>query len=173
MTLGGNLGLLDRFVADQLPEVLRFAVRLTGNSETAEEVVQEALYRAVRSLASFRGRSQFRTWFYRIVISVFRDRLAASARHGYPAPLEDELADPRGEDPVAAAMAGELRDLIARRISALPPRQREVLVLSVYEQLAPREVAEVLGISESNVQVNLHYARARLREELAPYLSGK
>ena len=46
-------------------------------------------------------------------------------------------------------------------------------MLITYEQLRPREVAEVLGISESNVHVNLHYARARLREELAPYLSEK
>jgi len=55
----------------------------------------------------------------------------------------------------------------------LPPRQREVLVLTAYEQLRPGEVAEVLGISESSVHANLHYARARLREELAPYLSEK
>ena len=61
--------------------------------------------------------------------------------------------------------------MIAERILALPPRQREVLVLTSYEQLRPGEVAEVLGISESNVHANLHYARARLREELASYLT--
>ena len=60
-----------------------------------------------------------------------------------------------------------------RRISALPLRQREVLVLTAYEQLRPSEVADVLGISESNVYANLHYARARLREELTPYLTEK
>jgi RNA polymerase sigma factor (sigma-70 family) len=70
-------------------------------------------------------------------------------------------------------MAGELRDLVAQRISALPVRQREVLVLTAYEQMKPREVAKVLGISESNVYANLHYARKRLREELTPYLSEK
>ena len=46
-------------------------------------------------------------------------------------------------------------------------------MLTTYEQMLPREVAEVLGISESNVHANLHYARARLREELAPYLTEK
>ena len=68
-------------------------------------------------------------------------------------------------------MTHELRDLVARRIAGLPSRQREVLVLTTYEQMRPREVAEVLGISESNVHVNLHHARARLREELTPYLT--
>jgi DNA-directed RNA polymerase specialized sigma24 family protein len=48
-----------------------------------------------------------------------------------------------------------------------------VLVLIAYEEMRPSEVAEVLGISESNVHANLHYARARLREELAPYLTEK
>jgi RNA polymerase sigma-70 factor, ECF subfamily len=133
-------------------------------------VVQEALYRAARGIGSFRGQSQFRTWFYRIVISVFRDQLAATSRQRCDGQLSDELADPRGPNPAAEAMAGELRALIAQRISALPARQREVLVLIAFEQLRPREVAEVLGISESNVHANLSYARARLREELGSYL---
>ncbi len=173
MARADNQGLLDRLVAEDLSKALRFALCLTGCQETAEEVVQEALYRAARAADSFRGESQFRTWFFRIVISAFRDQLAAAARHRCAGELTDELADPRGEEPPAATMAGELRDLIARRVSALPPRQREVLVLTAYEQMRPREVAEVLGISEPNVHANLHYARARLREELAPYLTEK
>ncbi len=173
MARAGNQGLLDRLVAEHLPEALRFAIRLTGSPEMAEEVVQEALYRAARGRDTFRGQSQFRTWFYRIVVSAFHDQVAASARRRGNEELTDGLADPRGEDPAAAAMMGELRELVARRIAALPPRQREVLVLITYEQLRPREVAEVLGISESNVNANLHYARARLREELAPYLTEK
>ena len=132
--------------------------------------MQEALYRVARTASSFRGESQFRTWFYRIIISAFRDQLAATARHRCAGELTDQLADPHSEDPSAATMADELRSLIAQRVSALPPRQREVLVLIAYEQMPPREAAELLGISESNVHANLHYARARLREELAPYL---
>jgi RNA polymerase sigma-70 factor, ECF subfamily len=171
MTVGGNQALLDRLVTEHLPEALRFALRLAGSPETAEEVVQEALYRAARAIGSFRGQSQFQTWFYRIVISAFHDHLAASARHDCPGELSDDINDPRSESPVTTAMANELRDMIAGRVSALPLRQREVLVLTVYEQMRPSEVADVLGISESNVHANLHYARKRLREELTPYLS--
>jgi RNA polymerase sigma-70 factor, ECF subfamily len=173
MTAAGNQGLLDRLVAEHLPDALRFALRLSGCQTEAEEVVQEALCRAVRNIASFRGQAQFHTWFYRILISVFHDRLAASARQKCPGELTDQLSDPRSENPASAAMTHELRDMIAERISALPLRQREVLVLTAYEQLRPREVADVLGISEANVYANLHYARARLREELTPYLTEK
>jgi RNA polymerase sigma-70 factor, ECF subfamily len=173
MAPGDNQGLLERLVSEDLPKALRFALRLTGSQETAEEIVQEALFRAARAAHTFRGQSRFRTWFYRIVISAFRDQLAAAARRRCPGELSDELADPRGEDPSAVMIADELRDLVARRISALPSRQREVLVLITYEEMRPREVAEVLGISESNVHASLHYARARLRAELAPYLEEK
>jgi RNA polymerase sigma-70 factor, ECF subfamily len=171
MTLAGNQGLLTRLVEEQLPDALRFAMRLTGAQQSAEEVLQEALYRAARGIGSFRGQSQFRTWFYRIVIAAFRDHLAAAARQRNVDEVSDQLPDPRGEDPASAAMTRELGEVIAARILALPPRQREVLVLTSYEQLPSRQVAEILGISESNVHANLHYARARLREELAPYLT--
>jgi RNA polymerase sigma-70 factor, ECF subfamily len=171
MTAAGNEGLLERLVAEHLPAALRFALRLTGCGEMAEEVVQEALYRAARGIGSFRGRSEFRTWFYRIVISAFHDHLSAAARRPCLEELTDDVDDRRGDDPAATAMANELRDVIARQISGLPLRQREVLVLTTYEQLRPSEVAAVLGISESNVYANLHYARAKLREQLTPYLS--
>jgi RNA polymerase sigma-70 factor, ECF subfamily len=173
MTAAGNQGLLDRLVAEHLPDALRFALRLTGCQAEAEELVQEALCRAARGISSFRGQSQFHTWFYRILINVFHDQLAASVRQNCSDELSDQLSDPHSENPADAAMANELQDMIAQRISALPLRQREVLVLTAYEQLRPREVAEVLGVSESNVYANLHYARARLREELTPYLTEK
>ncbi len=173
MTDAGDRDLLNRLVLEHVPDAMRFVLRLTRRHDLAEEIVQEALYRMARSAHTFRGEAQFRTWFFRIVVSAFRDHLAAAGRHRCEGELTDELADPRGEEPSAATMSGELRDLIAQRISALPPRQREVLVLITYEQMTPHEVAEVLGISESNVHANLHYARARLREELAPYLTEK
>lgn len=173
MPPGDNHDRLDRLVTEDLPSALRFALRLTGCPEAAEEVVQEALYRAARGADSFAGRAQFRTWFYRIVISAFRDHRTAAARRDGAGELPGELADPRGADPAAAALADELRDVIARRVSALPVRQREVLVLIAYEQMRPCDVAEVLAISVSNVHATLHYARQRLREELAPYLAEK
>jgi RNA polymerase sigma-70 factor, ECF subfamily len=156
MTLAGNRALLDRLVTEHLPEAMRFSMRLTGNELIAEEVVQEALYRAARGIGSFRNESQFRTWFYRIIISAFHDHLAALSRRRCAGELSDDLVDPRCDDPAEAAMTSELSELISQKISALPVRQREVLVLTAYQRLTPREVADVLGISESNVHANLH-----------------
>ena len=167
MGRGADSAGLDRLVSGHLSEMLRFATRLTGDPETAEEVVQEALVRVVRSWKSFRGEAQFRTWLLRIVINAFRDQLAARRQ---TEDLREEVPDWREADPASAVLAGELRRLIAARVSALPPRQREVLVLVTYEGLSTREVAEVLGISEANVYATLHVARKRLRKELAAHL---
>jgi len=161
-------GGLDRLVSSHLAEALRLATRLTGDPDTAEEVVAEALAHVVRGWSSFRGRSSFRTWLFRIVVNAFRDHCAAQR------PVEHlcaDVADQRNDGPPEQAMAGELGRKIAAAVSALPPRQREVLVLVTYEGLSPGDAAEVLGITEANVYSTLHQARKRLRRHLAPYLS--
>jgi RNA polymerase sigma-70 factor (ECF subfamily) len=161
---------LDRLVEEHLPGALRFAIRLTGNPESAEEVVQEALLRVARSWRTFRQQAQFRTWLFRIVINVFRDRTPTRLA---PTSLATDVVDGRVADPAARLLSAELSQLVAARVSALPPRQREVLVLVAYEGHSPREAAELLGISEASVYSNLSVARQRLREELAPYVVGQ
>jgi RNA polymerase sigma-70 factor (ECF subfamily) len=161
-----------QLVAAEMPALLRFAIRLTGNAESAEEVVQEALFRAARTREAFRAEASLRTWLLRIVIHAFRDSLAGSRRRASEAITED-LVDPRQPPPERASLEAELSERIAGHVSALPSRQREVLVLSAYEQLSPAQIAEVLGITVANVHVNLHHARTRLKELLATYLAEK
>lgn len=156
---------LDRLVVEHLPAALRFAMRLTGNADEAEDLVQDALVRVARGWSSFRGEAAFRTWLFRIVVNAFRDRLRRPRMEAL-----DEDVDDRRDGPAEIAQQDELGELVARKVSSLPPRQREVLVLTTYEQLPAREVAAVLGISEANVYSSLHQARARLRKELAEYL---
>ena len=71
---------LDRLVTQNLSAALRFATRLTGTLDAAEDVLQEALVRVARSWKSFRKEAEFRTWLFRIVINVFRDRCAVPKR---------------------------------------------------------------------------------------------
>jgi len=159
---------LDRLVRQNLSSALRFAIRLTGTLDAAEDVLQEALMRAARSWKSFRKEADFRTWLFRIIINVFRDRLSRTK----PADsvLPHEPADCPSRDPAIEAQTVELGELIAARVSALPPRQREVMLLTAFEGLSPKQTAGLLGISEANVYATLAVARERLRRELAPYL---
>jgi RNA polymerase sigma-70 factor, ECF subfamily len=166
----------DRLVREHLSAAHRFAIRLTGDADVAEELVQEALGRAAGAWRSFAGRSSFRTWLLQIVVNAFRDHLR---RRGVDASAElpdgqgHDVADRRAPDPLAEASAGELGRIIAGMVSSLPPRQREVLVLVAYEHLSPTEAAAVMGVTEQNARTNLHFARERLRRQLEPYLGER
>ncbi len=164
---------LEQLVHEHLPAALRFATRLTGDADRAEDLLQESLLRAVRSWRSFRGQAAFRTWLFRIVINVFRDRLQRSHCESLVVGEERaEFVDATHARPPEAAMAAELGALIAREIALLPPRQREVLVLIAYEGLSAGEAAHVVGISEANVHSTLWAARVRLKTRLAPLLGS-
>jgi RNA polymerase sigma-70 factor (ECF subfamily) len=153
----------DRLMLENLPAAQRFALRLTGNLHAAEDLVQETMFRAARAWQSFAGQAAFRTWLFQIVVNVFRGLLRSREADE---PLED-LADAPAADPLETA---ELGELVARLVSNLPARQRQVLVLVAYEGFTPTEAAEVLGISQTSARANLAYARERLREKLARYL---
>jgi RNA polymerase sigma-70 factor (ECF subfamily) len=167
MGRSGDWSALERLVADELPAALAFAQRLTGDADRAEELVQESLYRASRAWSTFRGAAKPRTWLFTIVINVFRDQAGRRTATELP----DDLADRPGADPACRAEASDLGRYIAGLVAGLPPRQREVLVLTTYEGLSTAETASLLGITEANVHATLHIARERLRRQLAPLLA--
>jgi len=171
MERSGDRASFDRLMTEALPAMHRFAIRLTGDVDAAEEIAQEAAVRAARSWQSFRGEAQARTWLLRIVINLFRDRVARKAPGS--GELSDEISDERTLEPSAAMQNTETGALVAKLVSSLPPRQREVILLVAYEQMDQADVAKVLGVSEQNVRTNLHHARERLKKELLPYLSGE
>ena len=119
---------------------------------------------------SFRGDCAFRTWFFRIVANVARDRVRAPPG---AQELIDDPVDSRATSGPQRVLEQETAQRIAQEVSCLPPRQREVLVLVAYENHSIAEAAAVLGATEQNVRTNLHLARARLRERLARHLSDR
>lgn len=167
MARPGHNPSLDELVREHLPAAVRFAMRLTGNPHDAEDVVQDALLRVAKSGSQFRGQAQFRTWLFRIVINAFRDSISKNQA----IPIQE--TESRQPGPFQDLQTQELGRLIAQRISQLPPRQREVLVLITYENMNPQDVSQMLGISDANVYQTLSAARERLRRELAPYLVEK
>lgn len=157
----------DRLMLEHLSAAHRLAIRLCGDLDRAEELVQEAMLRASRSWSGFRGQSKFTTWLFQIVINAFRDQLR---KKGADEAIDEEQIDVRSIEPRELASGRELGELVARHVSSLPPRQREVLVLTAYEQMSILQVAQMLEISEQNVRTNLHLARRLLKQRLANYL---
>jgi RNA polymerase sigma-70 factor, ECF subfamily len=147
---------------------------LTRNDHDAEDVVQEALVRAMRYLGGFRGEGA-RPWLLQIVRNTCWSWLKEN-RPAEQVPLADdegdtawhELPAPAGDEPPSIFMRKTDRAMIDRAIAALPPAFREVLVLRELEDLSYAEIARVVEIPIGTVMSRLARARALMRNALAP-----
>lgn len=165
--------LLDRLAGP----VYRFGRGFCGDSPDAEDVAQVVLSALARKLKDFRGESSLSTWAYIVARNAcIRQRRAAVRDRGRIESLDGggraaalAIADPAA-DPTRHAERRELRRLLQQAIAALPPIQRETLVLRDVEGLSAPEVARILGIQERAVKSRLHRARLAVREAIAPYV---
>jgi RNA polymerase sigma-70 factor (ECF subfamily) len=159
------------------------AFLILRNQEDAEEVAQEAVFKAFRRLNQFRGESKFGTWIIQITINEARMRRRKDRRHLYESIEQDVTLDeaatyiPRDfadwrEVPSEALQRAEFRDALMRAIVRLPEKYREVFILRDVEHMTAAETATALGIEEGNVRTRLLRARLMLRDELAPGYDG-
>jgi RNA polymerase sigma-70 factor (ECF subfamily) len=172
--------------------MLRLALAHVDSHAIAEEVVQEAWLTVLRSLNRFEQRSSFRTWVLGIVVNCARSRARAERRL---VPLSSEsgpVVDPArflpadhprwphhwAVEPAAwrtpedELLARETRTVILEAIDALPPAQREVIVLRDLEEFPSSEVCNILGLTDTHQRVLLHRARSRVRQALERYFTA-
>jgi len=158
------------------------ALGLVKNDTDAEDVAQEAVLKAFKGLANFRGEAKFSTWLIQIAINEAKMKLRKDRRHLYESIDEGQLAEdgdymPRDfadwrEIPSEALERKEVRDALNEALNSLPGKYRTVLVLRDIQQLSIAETAQVLGLSEANVKTRLSRARLQLRDALAPGFDG-
>jgi RNA polymerase sigma-70 factor (ECF subfamily) len=166
----GDRGAFEELVKATHADIYTLAYRLTGDEEDARDVVQDAYFRAFRSIKRFRGDARFSTWMYRITANCAATHLARRAKTRHEELSHDEpIPDARADiDPESMAEAGALRDRISDALAELPPRLRAVVVLRDIYDLPHEAIASELGITESAAKVRLHRARRKLRERLFP-----
>ena len=162
---GGDARAYGELVERHQARVYATLRKMTGDSDLAMDLTQDAFIRGWEQLASFQGRSAFSTWLYRIAVRLAYDAMERERRTapmGFDQAAEREIADPAaGPDRHA-----ELRDdaeLLERRIAELPEVQRAVVVLRTYDELPYREIAEILGTTETSARVSYHYGIIKLR----------
>ena len=162
--------------------VFMTALSILGNDADAEEVAQEAVLKAFKNVARFRGESKFSTWLIQITINEARMRVRRSRAHLYESIdagqsndegdyMPKDYADWR-EIPSQALETKQLRHAIRKALDELPEKYRSVFVLRDVQQMSIHETAAALGISEANVKTRLLRARLRMREALAPGWGG-
>ncbi len=149
-------------------------LRLLGNREDAEDVLQETFLNVFKALENFRGDSSFSTWIYRIATNnaLMRLRKLSHAERE----LNDELPPPESLkrqalashilDPKDTLLEKEMLHELNKAVERLPDKYRTVFLLRDVEEFATDRTAKVLGISEAAVKSRLHRARLYIRELL-------
>lgn len=148
----------------------RVAFRILRNKEDAEDAAQEAFVQVYRSLTGFRHESNFRTWFYRIVVRTAMAHLQSEPTEPLDEEIKDEILSGAHEDPESIVLARERAQLLEQAIQQLPPNWRAVLVLREIEGLSYAEISEILGIPIGTVESSLFRARKKLRQLLGKLL---
>jgi len=145
----------------------RIALHVLGNPEDAADAAQEALVKLVRRLHSYRGESQFTTWFHRLVVNTCKD--VAQARWQSERRLEHLVTDEREADdgdPVRALVTGETRRELGRCLAELPPAQATVVALKDALDFGFDEISTVTGLPVGTAKCYAHRGRNGLREQL-------
>lgn len=160
----GERDAFDQLVRRHQKAMWRLIRRYVRSDADAADVTQLAFVRAFRGLAAFRGTATARSWLYRIAINCALSWLRDHRREQPTELAEDALVE---ANPAPAQIsAGDDRAQLRAAIDQLPPKQKLVLELRIFDDLSFREVAELADCSENTAKVNFHYAVKRLREIL-------
>ena len=178
----GDKDAFARLVNTYSPALYRLILRMLGDSQEAEDVLQETFIQAFRHIEQFEGRSKISTWLYRIATNQALMRLRKrepdfvsvdepielSNGEQLPRQLRDWCCLPESE-----FLSSEVQDRLDEAIHALSPALRAAFILRDLQDLSTREAAEILDISESAVKTRLLRARLELRAKLSDYFEER
>ena len=150
----------------------RVARSILRNDNEAEDVMQDAYVRAYEHLGQFAGRAKFSTWLTRIAVHEALARQRRGNRYQELEPMSELEGDPMDRfaslalNPEQQASNSEVRRLLEEAVEKLPDAYRTIFMLRDVEEMSTTDAADVLEITEENVKVRLHRARALIRKSL-------
>ena len=167
------------FVENYSPAIYRLGLRMLGNEQDAEDILQDTFIKAFQHIQEFEGRSLLSTWLYRIAtneaLMLLRKRRPDTVSVEEPIDNdEDSLQEPLQildwtNLPEDELLSTEMRAYMKQAVEQLPDSLRITFILREIEDLSTQETAQVLNISEAAVKTRLSRARLLLREELSSY----
>jgi RNA polymerase sigma-70 factor (ECF subfamily) len=157
----GDPAAFARLIDREAPRLLRFAQGMLGSLEEAEDVVQETLLRLFENAATWEPQARIGTWLHRVCYNRSIDNL----RRRRALVDEDALAElpDGGELPDAALVRNETVNSVRGAMARLPHRQRTAVLLFHFQDLAQRDAAAIMGISETAFESLLARARRQMR----------
>ena len=160
------------------PKIVRYLSRLTENTEEAEDLAQDVFIKVNTALEKFEGRSSLSTWIYKIATNTANDRFrSASFQKGTKQTLSGEFLDKneqeknvwtgdKNEISDQVLERKEMNSCIKRYVQDIKEIYRTVFVLSEYEGLKNKEIADILGLSIDTVKIRLYRARTQLKKKM-------
>ena len=164
--------------------VYNIILKICQNHDDAAELTQDTFVKVLENISSFRGKSSFYTWLFRVAVNHTlnyckrRFKLSPVSLDAENDQIEEGKgklaavrANPNGVDPAVVAQQKELSQIVVNLIGQLQQEHRVVLVLRDIEQMSYAEIAEVLQIETGTVKSRLSRARAKLRQLLETVLT--
>lgn len=151
------------------PHVYSFLMKLCGDTGLAEELTQETFYQAFLSFRNFQGRCEIFTWLASIAKHVYYKYLKKNKRSYESVSIDlvaDYLCADSREGPEEQVQNKLAARAVRKRISAMPEKYREVVILRLYAEMPFSQVAVILGISENSAKVIFFRAKKMLMEGL-------
>lgn len=175
-TLAGDSAAFGELVRKYQDRLYNTMVHVSGNTEDAYDVVQDAFVQAFVKLETFKHSSRFYTWLYRIAFN-----MAATMRRRQRPVVSIEMGrDLHGGDPMTTNQGPEQileqqenRDRVQAAIARLGDEHREVVVLRDIEGCSYETIAEILDVPVGTVRSRIHRARSALRDDLRDMLAGE
>jgi RNA polymerase sigma-70 factor (ECF subfamily) len=170
--LAGETSIFEIVMRRYNQRLYRVARAILRNDGEAEDVMQDAYVRAYEHLDQFEGRAKFSTWLTRIAVHEALARQRRENRYQELEPMSESDGDPMDGfastalTPEEQVSNSEIRSLLEKAVGTLPDAYRTVFVLRDIEDMSTTDTANALEISEENVKVRLHRARALLRKTL-------
>jgi RNA polymerase sigma-70 factor, ECF subfamily len=170
--LAGETAMFEIVMRRHNQRIYRVARAILRNDGEAEDVMQDAYVRAYEHLDQFAGRAKFSTWLTRIAVHEALARQRRSKRYEEVGPTSEREGDPMDRfasltpNPEQQMSNSELRRLLEQAVEKLPDAYRAVFMLREVEDMSTTDAAYALEITEENVKVRLHRARALLRKSL-------
>ncbi|AET69698.1 RNA polymerase sigma factor, sigma-70 family [Desulfosporosinus orientis DSM 765] len=168
-------GQFEIYYQEYYEKLFRTAFRLTGNREDAQDVIQEAYINAYRSFSQFNHTSSFGTWIYKIMLNCAyrymtkRDKLPIQIITAERGISETEFWESlKSQESVEEqAMVEDIRETCLQLfLNCIPKKQRIAFTLKILMELPSSEVADIMGISESAVKINVYRAKQHLKNNI-------
>lgn len=171
----GDIEAFELLVEDYQKKAFNVAYRMMGNSEDANDLVQEALIRIFKSIKNFKEQSSFSTWVYRITTNVCLDELRRR-KNKFTISIDEDIKledgnvkrqiESEGPTPEELLESKEIRDIVTRAIGELADEHKTVIVLRDIHGFSYYEISNIIKCPEGTVKSRINRARKALKEIL-------